>query len=173
MAEWAPSVIEDDLALPEIKVYRLEQVDLRRSIPSGEEQHLWYGIYFVSQPAKMHTSGPMIGKPSISLFNSSFDFITKQRHNTEEGYMLLLNHNFLPVKVNEKLKEVPYFVDQGGQPFALSVDQVFRLNGLFGKIADALTSSYHYKHDLLVILLMQFGHFFIKDFLTKSRKVDE
>lgn len=173
VVEWMPSVIEYDLALPEIKVYRLEQVDLHRCIPSGEEHHLWYGIYFVSQPASMHTSGRMIGKPSISLFNSSFEFITQQKHNTEEGYLLLLNHRFLPGRVNEKLKEMPYFLDQGGHPFALSVEQVHRLKELFSKITDALTSSYLYKYDLLAILLLQLVHFFMKDFLNNNRNVDE
>jgi hypothetical protein len=38
--EWTPSVIEYDLALPEIKAYRLEPVDVPRCITKGEEQHL-------------------------------------------------------------------------------------------------------------------------------------
>ena len=55
-----------------------------------------------------------------------------------------------------------------GAPFALSAEQVVRLNDLFQKIIDELSSTYVYKPELLAILLMELAHFLIRNFAASK-----
>ena len=59
-------------------------------------------------------------------------------------------------------------MDHVGKPFALNAEQVVRLNDLFQKIVDELSSTYRYKPELLAILLMQLAHFLIRNLLHQN-----
>lgn len=119
-----------------------------------------YGMVFTL------SSNFQLRKAAVTLVNSAFDCGIKQMDNNEQGYLLLLNHNFLPKGVNQKLKKLHVFIEQGCSPFSLNTEQTYQLNKLFDKILDELSSSYKFKNDLLTILLAQLLHFMIKNFAS-------
>jgi len=71
-------------------------------IPKGDEQRFWYAIHFVSQRAGYSPERDAVKLfPFIALLNSNFEFVTRQKNNGDEGFLLLLNHSFLPKKLSK------------------------------------------------------------------------
>jgi len=155
-------------SMSNLRAYRLDAGNFCDNIPKGDDQCLWYGVYFVKQLSitEGYSKEIVEGEGLVALVNSDFDCGIKQMDNNEQGYLLLLNHNFLPKGVNQKLKKLHVFIEQGCGPFSLNTEQTFQLNKLFDKILDELSSSYKFKNDLMTILLAQLVHFMIKNFAS-------
>lgn len=159
-SEWSFSMI------PDLKVFKLNELKVAECFPPAFIPGIWCGIYFISEDLNNSHSGQVIqiNSPCIVLLNGNFSFIKEHFSNAQQGYFLLFNHNVLPYKLDEKLKELPLFFQQGCGPFTLNLKQVFELNILFEKILTELPSDYRFRKELLANLITQLVHFVLKNF---------
>lgn len=139
--------------ISDLRVFKLNDLNITECFPPDFNPGIWYGIYFINER-----------KPVIVLLNGNFDYFKEYFSRIHQGYFILFNHNFLPHKLDEKLKELPLFLQQGCGPFTPDLQQVFALNILFEKILTESHSDYRFRKELLANLITQLMHFVLKNF---------
>jgi hypothetical protein len=154
--------VEEKTMTGELKAFPLDKVNIAECFPPGFHKSDWYGIYFFN--ASKNHSNNQDHKPFIAFLNAGFDFVTQHASKHQPGFLVLFNHNFLPKRLNDKLQQLPLFIQQGWGPHELTSQQVPELKLLFNKICSELPSDYLYKKELLATLVTQLMHFVIKNF---------
>jgi hypothetical protein len=159
------SYIDEATGVSAFKVIRLGNACLEDCFPYDQDQRDWCGIYCrCGRRCCMGDGSQINDASSIVLVKSDFEWVRRRFSVQDRGILILFRRDFLPEVVERKLDRLPLFLQQGYGPFQLDALQKTELKWIVDKTWIELTSSYRFKKELLMSLVLQVIHFVIKHF---------
>jgi hypothetical protein len=159
--------IDQATGVSTFKVFRLGNTGLGDCFSREPGDFAWYGICCRYGQCSGLEKDQFAGKcSSLVLFSGDSACIRRQHLAGAIGVLILFRRDFLPEVLERKLNGLPLFLHQGFGPFQLDDLQAVELQWVVDRIWKELASSYPFKRELLLCLVLQVVHFVIKNFTS-------
>jgi AraC family transcriptional regulator, transcriptional activator of pobA len=166
---WMPEQIRNEIG--HFNVFRLEPFTGENAKPVPYKRRDYYKITLVLGNSKVHYADWVmeVQKQALSFSNPQIPYKWEHLDNIRSGAFCIFNHQFFHQFGN--LNQYEVFQPHGNHIFELSDEQVARIEPIYARMFEEISSEYIHKYDLLRNLVFELLHFAMK--LQPDAKFDK
>jgi AraC family transcriptional activator of pobA len=157
---WMPENLSNELG--HFNVFRLEPFAGEKAKPVPYKRRDFFKIMLVIGNSRVHYADKVIEvqKQALSFSNPLIPYKWEHLENIQGGAFCIFNHHFFHQYGN--LNQYEVFQPGGTHVFELSDEQVSKINVIYERMFEEITSDYIHKYDVLRNLVFELLHFAMK-----------